>query len=621
MSQDPSAPIRAVAHLLSPAVWTKVNTALIARAIRELAHERLIEPVEVAVEDPWRHYRLAADGDRAEYRFRAQILALDHWLIDVRSLRKRWADGREASLSGMSFFVELRERLGVTEQVLPSYLEEIASTLYAAAYKEAHPGPPAAELAVADFQVIEGGMTEGHPVFVANSGRIGFHAIDHSRYAPEARGEVALIWLAAHERRATFACVADLSYDKLLEQELGPAQLAAFAGLLRGRGLDPDHYRLLPVHPWQWANKIAQLFAADLASGDLVFLGPGEDRHRPQQSIRTLFNLSQPQRRYVKTALSILNMGFHRGISAAITERAAAVNDWVGELVAGDPVLRRLGFQVLREVAFVGYRHRSYEAASARRSDRYKEMLAAQWRESPLPRLQPPERLMTMAALMHVDREGAPVLTELIRASGQSIDAWLAAYLRAYLAPQLHCFFAHDLVFTPHCENVLLVLREHVPVRMILKDIAEDTGLLNPAAPLPERIAHLALRVPEEIATLCIFTDAFDGVFRFLAALLHEHARYPQASFWRLVAACILEYQAAHPHLEARFRRFDLFAPTFARNCLNRLQLTSNQEMIDLNAPDPAASLQFSGTLTNPIASFAPGRAPHPSRSVLHGDR
>ena len=32
-------------------------------------------------------------------------------------------------------------------------------------------------------------------------------------------------------------------------------------------------------------------------------------------------------------------------------------------------------------------------------------------------------------------------------------------YLDAYLAPLLHCFYAHDLAFMPHGENVILVLR------------------------------------------------------------------------------------------------------------------------------------------------------------------
>jgi siderophore synthetase component len=120
--------------------------------------------------------------------------------------------------------------------------------------------------------------------------------------------------------------------------------------------------------------------------------------------------------------------------------------------------------------------------------------------------------------------------------------------------------------------------------------------------------------VPEAVMTLGIFTDVFDCVFRFLAQILHQHAEYAEDSFWRVVAECIRQYQHEQPHLAAKFRRYDLFAPTFSRNCLNRLQLRNNRQMVDLNAAEPVDSLQMIGTLRNPIASFRKAEASLSSR-------
>jgi siderophore synthetase component len=297
-------------------------------------------------------------------------------------------------------------------------------------------------------------------------------------------------------------------------------------------------------------------------------------------------------------------MGFTRGLSSSMVSSWAKVNDWVSTLVHADTHLHAMHFSLLREVAFIGFRHRYYERASNLRVDPCKEMLGALWRENPCLRSEPGQRLMTMAALMHIDRDGASVLSALMRSSGASADVWLGCYLRAYLKPLLHCFYTYGLVFTPHCENVILVLENDVPVGAILKDLAEDIGVLNPETPLPEGVRHLALRVPEDVMTLSIFTDSFDCVFRFLAAILYEHASYPEERFWQCVAACIREYEREHPELAAKFRRYDLFAPTFIRNCLNRLQLRNNRMMVDLNAVDPVDSLQFAGTLKNPIAGL-----------------
>ncbi len=605
MNHELTSPADATTHL-EPEVWAVVNRALAAKAIGELAHELVIEPVllERQRDDAWAHYALRPGIGGIEYRFRARTMSLDHWHVDAASIQKL-ADGRELPVDAMRLIVDLGKELAIRPEVLPGYLQEVAITLYGAAFKRAGKAPGAEALAGAAFQKIEASMTEGHPIFIANNGRVGFSATDYRRYAPEAASPVTLVWLAVRKERADLACVRDTPYERLLEEELGAAVLDGFARELRGRGLDPGGFVYMPAHPWQWNNRLAQLFGPDLAAGDLVYLGESEDRYLAQQSIRTFFNVTAPHKRYVKTALSIINMGFDRGMSAALAPQAMAVNDWVGDLVGADPTFARLGFRLLREVAFIGLRHRHYDQVVKKRVDLYKDLLAALWRESPVPRLGPGQRLMTMAALMHVDAAGGALMPALIRLSGLDAGEWVRRYLHCYLTPLLHAFYAHNLVFSPHCENIILVLEDHAPVGVFLKDLGQDIGVLNPEAPLPEAVRHLALRVPEEVMTLSIFTDAFDCVFRFLAPILELQAGYPEASFWRAVATCVHDYAASQPQLAAKLRRYDLFAPTFIRNCLNRLQLVNNEMMVDLNAPEPVDSLQFAGTLTNPIAAYA----------------
>ncbi len=638
MTPHPYLPALGAAHLLGPA-WQQINTQLVAKAIGEWAHELIFEPQKLEPGAPddsgcgaaglsgqagdagaaGDEYLLTTDDPAVAYRFRAAVQSLDHWHIDLASLR-RVAGDDEAAVDAMQFLVDLRGKISLAEQVLPEYLQELAATLYAGAYKLASSKLTAAELARADFQTVESELFLGHPVFVANRGRVGFDVADYAAYAPEAAAPLRLTWLAARQELTARATCADLSYEQLVREELGEAVLAGIGRVLAEQAPTPltlDEVTLIPVHPWQWKNRLAQLFAGDLARGDLVYLGDltalapvvdDVDRYRPQQSIRTFFNTTSPHKRYVKTSLSVLNMGFTRGIPSALVRTACATNDWVHQLVEGDAYLRRLGFHVLREVAIATYRHRGYERASALRSDPYKEMLAAQWRESPTTRLDRGQRVLSMAALLHVDRHGAALVAELVRASGIGVDAWVRRYLDAYLKPQLHCFYAHRLVFTPHCENVLLVLEGDVVHATILKDLAEDVGVLNPTSPLPEGVRHLALAVPEDLVTLSIFTDIFDGVFRFLAQLLAAQAGCAVERFWCLVADCIVDYQRSHPELAVAFRRFDLFAPAFLRNCLNRLQLTNNRLMVDLNATNPVESLQFRGELQNPISGYAAAR-------------
>ena len=54
-------------------------------------------------------------------------------------------------------------------------------------------------------------MTEGHPAFVANNGRIGFSATDHAAYSPEAGSDVHLVWVAVRRSLSHLSVAEDLT--------------------------------------------------------------------------------------------------------------------------------------------------------------------------------------------------------------------------------------------------------------------------------------------------------------------------------------------------------------------------------------------------------------------------
>ena len=269
----------------------------------------------------------------------------------------------------------------------------------------------------------------------------------------------------------------------------------------------------------------------------------------------------------------------------------------------GDTYLQSCGFGILREVASIGYRNNYFESAIKADSP-YKKMFAALWRDNPATHLPENHRLMTMAALLHVDDAGHGVLPAMIADSGLSATDWLSRYLRCYLAPLVHCFYTYDLVFMPHGENLILQFERNIPVRAWMKDIAEEIAVMNPDAGLPEKAKRVAVEVPEPLKLLSIFTDVFDCFFRFMARILRQERTLAEDQFWQTVAQCIAEYQQQHPEMAAKFARYDLFAEEFAHSCLNRLQLANNKQMINL--ADPAQNLKFAGTLKNPIAAFRP---------------
>ena len=580
---------------LNPDTLARAQRHLVAKAIAEFSHERLLEP------EPG--YRLTTPDGRATYTFDARRMALDHWALDEASL-ERYVDGEPAELDVQAFVVEFAERLGIPERLLPTYLEELASTLASSAWKLHHKTAPAHHLASADFQEIEAAMTEGHPAFVANNGRIGYGLDDYTAYAPETGSAVRLVWVAARREHTRLSLAMGRSEADHYAAELDDATTSAFESRLADLGLDPDDYLYLPLHPWQWTNKVAITFAPDLARRDLVLLGEGPDHHRAQQSIRTFYNVSDPERSYTKTAVAIQNMGFLRGLSPGYMGPTPAINDWVASVVEADPTLQGCGFGVLREHAAIGYTGDAFHGLWRTHGVRspQQKMLAALWRESPVPRVSEGERLATMASLLHRDSAGAPLVAELIALSGQSATSWLRSFLHAYLRPVAHCLLAHDLAFMPHGENVVLVLRDGVPVRALMKDIGEEVAVMNDHTSLPPEVERIRIKVTDDVKALALHTDVFDGFLRHLAAIFETDGLLTEETFWTEVARCLAQHEEQHPELADAVAAYDLFREEFDHSCLNRLQLRNTLQMVDLT--DQAASLMYAGTLANPIAAY-----------------
>ncbi|GFD99218.1 siderophore biosynthetic enzyme [Alteromonas sp. KUL156] len=588
-----------IAHL-QPKVWSFVNRQLIKKAISEFSHELILTPEFILEETDGCIYLITSDNNEFTYQFKAKKYALDHWLVDEKSIIKKNNISNEVYLDVLHFITEFQNTLGIPDEFLATYLEEITSTLSGAAYKYVNEKFSANELAEKTFQEIEHAMTEGHPCFVANNGRIGFNIKDYQKYAPESNQSFKLLWIAAHKKYATYTAVKNYEYEKLLESELGKEKLASFKEVVKKQNVATENYIFMPVHPWQWKNKIVAVFGADIAQKNIILVGESDDEFSAQQSIRTLFNASHPEKLYTKTALSILNMGFMRGLSPYYMQSTPHITQWITDLLADDIYLQNNGFTMLGEVATAGYHNHYYETLG--KTNPHNKMLSALWRESPFTKISSNQRVFTMAALLHIDYQDKSLLAALIEASPYDTTTWIQRYLKAYLAPLLHCFYKYEFVFMPHGENLILVLEENTPVHVLMKDITEEVIVFNETMYLPEHAKRLFVKTSDKMKVLSIFTDVFDCFFRFMAQQLDCYSSFSEDNFWQLVADCVYEYQEQHPEFSEKYKQYDLFVKEFDRCCLNRLQLSNTKQMLSL--ANPIESLKLEGVLKNPLTRF-----------------
>ncbi|MFJ9951965.1 IucA/IucC family protein [Kitasatospora sp. NPDC091207] len=563
MPQPPAAePPLYLPPQLTAGHWQRAGRALLAKMLGEFAYEELITPVP----DGPGSYLLRLP--EAEYRFTAGRGAYGGWQVVPDSVRCSRADG----LDPLRFLPYARHTLGLRGDTTGHLIRELTATLIADAHQLAT-ALTAAELADLGHAELEGRQS-GHPWIVPNKGRIGFSATDAARWAPEARTPLPLPWIAVHRRLAQYRGVPGVAEpEQLYARELDdPGALRAVLGP------DADDYLLLPVHPWQWDETVVPLFAPWIASGEIVPLPTDGDLRLPQQSIRSFFNRSRPDRCTVKLPLAILNTLVWRGLPTERTLAAPAVTAWIHGIRQADPFLRdECRVVLLGEIASVTVDHPLYRELPEA-PYQYKELLGAIWREPLGPCLDDGERARTLAALLQTGSDGRALAAELIARSGLTPAAWTARLFAAMLPPLLHFLYRYGLVFSPHGENAIVVFDERdAPVRLAVKDFVDDVNLSDQDLPelreLPAEVAEVLLR--EDPQGLCQFLHSglFIGVYRYLAPLLEAQTGLPEAEFWALLRAEILRHQERFPELRERFELFDLFRPRIDRLCLNRNRL------------------------------------------------
>jgi siderophore synthetase component len=571
--------------------WRQAGALITHKMLGELSYEGMLLPTVDGDE-----YVLSLP-DEVVYRFRARRGAFESWHVEPGSATR---DGASA-WDPRQLVVDAREALGLTGLRLADVLAELTATVANEAARLEH-APTAAELVATDYDRADGHLT-GHPRLVLNKGRVGFSVGDRARYAPEAHTTFPVRWFAVHRDFASFRCVADLTEEQLLTEELGD-QYASF----RARLSAPEEFTLVPVHPWQANEIIGTLYAGELAEGTVVPLGESDDQYIPHQTVRTLANTSHPTRRDVKTAVSVRNTLVYRGLAEAATLAAPSVTTWLRSVSAADPLLdKEYRFELLGEVASVSVKHPLFGQLEEL-PYRFHETLGALWREPLRTRIGPGERALSFAALPYRGPDGEAVITRLIRDSGVDTEEWLGTWLDLFLTPLLHWLLRYGVGFCPHGQNMILITDERgLPLRAAIKDFAQGVDLMDEDFPeyanlAPEASADMLRWAPHLLAQ-SLFSSVFAGQLRFLAEILLDDLGYARSALWNQVREIVRRYRDEHPETVERFDACELFAPDVERVTLNREHLAGKG--FDKVERDDEFDVRF-GRARNPLAAPDP---------------
>ncbi len=484
------------------------------------------------------------------------------------------------------------------------FMDELEQTLLKDLQAQSQPRSAVLPAAQRDYDELEGDIMDAHLYHPCYKSRIGFSLNDNRRYGPEFKQPLVLNWVAIHKSSGRMNHSARIDYRTFIQQELGEPDYKHFASVLHQQNKHIDEYWLMPVHPWQWQERIASIFHPELVKQDIVWLGAGRDSYRAQQSIRTLANHSAKQKAYVKLSLSITNTSTSRILAAHTVMNGPIVTDWLQGLIDRDPYARELDFVILGEVLGISY---NYDAMPDFRKSKAYGTLGAIWRESLHSYLKQGETAAPFNGLCHVEEGGRPLIDPWIRQHG--VRSWTEQLLQVTVNPIIHMLFAHGIGMESHAQNIMLIHKDGWPARIALKDFHDGVRFSPQHLAHPEHSPEL-VPVPASHARInrnsFILTDDLDAVRDFscdaffficlaeLAIFLARHYELPEKEFWSMTAKVIREYQMRLPQHEARFQVFDVFAPTFQVEELTKRRLLGDSEPRFKKVPNPLHAFRTS---------------------------
>lgn len=485
-------------------------------------------------------------------------------ILDLEIASRRWTVRRRFSfdrvhVGGMDGSVSPRSYLDEIAAAIPAdparrgrFADELERTVENDAQALRHWRRAARPASGADDDALETLVVDGHRYHPSYKSRLGFTADDNAAYGPEFGRPLRPAWVALHPEMADCHALPGVEPETV------------------------DGRVVLPVHPWQWRRHASTTWSPLVADGSLVPLGRGGDDYRAQQSIRSLANVTRPDRPTLKLALSIVTTSTARTLAPHTVANAPLITGWLRRIAAGDRYLAGLRPVLLGERLGVAH----------------SPELAALWRDSLHPYLAVGERSAPFTALTHVDAVGEPFIGPWVKEYG--VEPWARRLLEVTIPPVLHFLVAHGIALEAHAQNLILLHDGGRPRRLALRDFSDGVrfsvgGLADPAGrpplrPTPpehfrvNRNSYVEAGSDDEVRDFmhdCLFFVNLAEV----AMFLEDRFDLSEERFWSLARGVIETHRRRFPELGERAARFDVLAPEVSVEQLTTRRLLPDTEV------------------------------------------
>ncbi|PFW58913.1 siderophore biosynthesis protein [Bacillus cereus] len=572
--------------------YISVRRRVLRQLVESLIYEEIITPVRIKKEEQILFLIQGLDEDNKSVTYECYGRErMTFGRISIESLIVRVQEEKQEIQSVSQFLEEVFRVVNVEQTKLDSFIQELEQTIFKdtiAQYERNNKE----EYIQKSYDEFESHLIDGHPYHPSYKARIGFQYRDNFQYGYEFMQPIKLIWIATHKKYSSVGYENEVIYDKILIEEIGAHKLEAFMERIHSAGCDPKQYVFLPVHPWQWENFIIPNYVDHIQGKNIIYLGKSADDYCAQQSMRTLRNVTNPKRPYVKLSLNILNTSTLRTLKPYSVVSAPAISNWLHDVVSQDSYLRdESRIILLNEFSSVTY--------DANKKSVYGS-LGCIWRESVHKYLDAQEDAVPFNGLYAKEKDGTPIIDAWLNKYG--IENWLQLLIQKAIIPVIHLVVEHGIALESHGQNMIFVHREGVPVRIALKDFHEGIEFYRPFlkeidkcpdfTKMHKTYANGKMNDFFEMDRIeCLQEMVLDALFLFnlgeLAFVLADEYGWKEESFWMMVVEEIENHLRKYPHLKDRFENIQLYTPTFYAEQLTKRRLYLDVESLVHEVPNP----------------------------------
>ncbi|WP_141503260.1 IucA/IucC family protein [Bacillus wiedmannii] len=572
--------------------YISVRRRVLRQLVESLIYEGIITPIRIENEEQILFLIQGLDEDNKSVTYECYGRErMTFGRISIDSLVIRVQEEKQEIHSVSQFLEEVFRIVNVEQTKLDSFIHELEQTIFkdTIAQYERHNKVKYTQKSYDDF---ESHLIDGHPYHPSYKARIGFQYRDNFQYGYEFMSPIKIIWIAAHKKYVTVGYENEMIYDNILKGEIGAHTLETYMERIHSAGCNPKQYVFIPVHPWQWENFIIPNYADHIQDKNIIYLGKSADDYCAQQSMRTLRNVTNPKRPYVKLSLNILNTSTLRTLKPYSVVSAPAISNWLSDVVSQDSYLRdESRIILLKEFSSVTYDTNKKATYGS---------LGCIWRESVHNHLDEQEDAVPFNGLYAKEKDGTPVIDAWLNKYG--IENWLRLLIQKAIIPVIHLVAEYGIVLESHGQNMILVHKEGLPVRIALKDFHEGLEFYRPFlkemnkcpdfTKMHKTYANGKMNDFFEMDRIeCLQEMVLDALFLFnvgeLAFVLADEYDWKEENFWMIVVEEIENHFRKYPHLKDRFESIQLYTPTFYAEQLTKRRLYMDVDSLVHEVPNP----------------------------------